>query len=282
MYYFIGIKEPGMLQLAEFFKELGYCVGCESAELCDEKKNFFDCCELEEEAKVVYHYNVPKDNAQLLKARKMQLKVFSFEEVINFLITKHQTVLVLEQPSYFLSHLLTETLDQLIGCNCLIENFKSCAEKQKHYFVLNVTMTDYGDKISEVLYAIITEKNKDINQIIDKYYERLNKTQKIILAYGDNLNEELNELKKPVFTYGLQKNNDIKIKNLEVSKKGYVFDIIIEDNYYGHFDLPLRDKQNLVNAMAVIAICYYERFKAKDVSRVLKKVLRKKQKEILQ
>ena len=48
------------------------------------------------------------------------------------------------------------------------------------------------------------------------------------------------------------------------------FDVFVEDNYYGHFDLPFYGKHMVLNALAVISVCYYERYDAKEVARQLK------------
>ena len=57
---------------------------------------------------------------------------------------------------------------------------------------------------------------------------------------------------------------------MEYKKTGTSFEVFIEDNYYGFFDLPIYGKHQLLDALAVIAVCYYERLSAKEVSKVFK------------
>ena len=78
------------------------------------------------------------------------------------------------------------------------------------------------------------------------------------------------EPKKPIFFYGLNEDNDIVARDVNYTNEGTSFDVYVEDNYYGHFDLPLFGKHMLLNSLAVIGVCYYERLDAKEVSKNLK------------
>ena len=78
------------------------------------------------------------------------------------------------------------------------------------------------------------------------------------------------DVNKPLFFYGIGEDNDIVAKNVEYTSKGTTFDVFVEENYYGHFDLPIFGKHMVLNALAVIGLCYYERFDAKEVARNIK------------
>ena len=60
------------------------------------------------------------------------------------------------------------------------------------------------------------------------------------------------------------------ITNIDYKKDGTSFEVFVEDNYYGFFDLPIYGKHMLLDALAVIAVCYYERFDVKQVAKALK------------
>lgn len=92
----------------------------------------------------------------------------------------------------------------------------------------------------------------------------------MVIACGDDPYTHSLRMNKPIFFYGLNDDNDIIAKEVEFTNNGTSFDVIIEDNYYGHFDLPLFGKHMLLNALAVIGVCYYERLEAKDVAKYLK------------
>ena len=68
----------------------------------------------------------------------------------------------------------------------------------------------------------------------------------------------------------INEDNDIQARDVEYRNDGTSFDVFVEDEYYGHFDLPLYGKHMLLNALAVIAICHYERLDAREVAKSLK------------
>ena len=80
-------------------------------------------------------------------------------------------------------------------------------------------------------------------------------------------------------TYGKIIRANYLAKDVEFSNEGTSFDVFVEDNYYGHFDLPLYGKHMLLNALAVIGVCYYERLEAKEVAKFLKTFKKKRKLE---
>ena len=78
------------------------------------------------------------------------------------------------------------------------------------------------------------------------------------------------DINPPIFYYGLEDDNDIKAFNINYKETGTSFEVEVEGNYYGFFDLPIYGKHMLLDALATIAVCYYERFDAKEVNSVLK------------
>ena len=64
--------------------------------------------------------------------------------------------------------------------------------------------------------------------------------------------------------------NDIKAINVNYKEDGTSFEVEVEGNYYGFFDLPIYGKHQLLDALAVISICYYERIDAKEVNKIFK------------
>ena len=74
------------------------------------------------------------------------------------------------------------------------------------------------------------------------------------------------QVTKPIIFYGLESNNDVIAANIEYHSKGISFDI----EGYGHFDLPLYGKHQLLDALAVIAVCIEENIPYKQVLTNLK------------
>ena len=92
----------------------------------------------------------------------------------------------------------------------------------------------------------------------------------MVIACGDDQYTRFLNINKPVFYYGIDSDNDIIAKEIEYSEDGIHFEVEAEGNYYGTYDLPLYGKHMLLDALACISVCYYERLDFKEVSRELK------------
>ena len=88
----------------------------------------------------------------------------------------------------------------------------------------------------------------------------------MVIACGDSPYTRQMKLKRDVVFYGIEENNDIRATNIEYSKEGISFDV----NGYGHFDLPIYGNHQLLDALAVITVCYLERIDYKEVYNNLK------------
>ena len=106
--------------------------------------------------------------------------------------------------------------------------------------------------------------------MINAYTSYANNAEKMIIACGDDPYTHSLEVTKPIFYYGLDDDNDIIAKNVSYNEDGASFDVFVEENYYGHFDIPVYAKHMLLNALAVIGVCYYERIDAKEAGKQLK------------
>ena len=92
----------------------------------------------------------------------------------------------------------------------------------------------------------------------------------MVLANGDDRYTRLLNLNVPIFYYGLNDDNDIIAKEVEYTKNGTNFEVHVEGNFYGNFELPIYGKAMLLNTLAVIGLCHYERIESKDVLKALK------------
>lgn len=175
------------------------------------------------------------------------------------------------------SAMLSHVLNNIVGANYLIGDGSGYAIKENNYFVLEACEYKRHFLSYTPQYAIITnieldhiDYYKDIDDYIDAFREYANNAEKMVIACGDDQYTHMLEPKKPIFFYGLNEDNDIVARDVNYTNEGTSFDVYVEDNYYGHFDLPLFGKHMLLNSLAVIGVCYYERLDAKEVSKNLK------------
>lgn len=288
MYYFIGIKGTGMSALACFLKDLGYEV-----KGSDVERHFFTEKGLNERNIEILPYdekNITKDmiiikgnvikddHPEYIKAQELELKIYTYQEMIAKLTKMYMTVTVAGcHGKTTTSTMAYQVLNAIKGANCLIGDGTGLADKENKYLILEACEYQRHFLAYTPYYAIITnieldhvDYYKDIDDVIDAFTEYANNAEKMVIACGDDQYTHSLEINKPIFYYGLDEDNDIIAKDVEYTENGVSFDVFVEDNYYGHFDLPIYGKHMLLDALAVISLCYYERFEAKEVGKILK------------
>lgn len=288
MYYFIGIKGTGMSALACVLSDLGYEVKGSDQErhfftekgLIERNIEFFTYDEknIKEDMIIICGNAIKEDNPELIKAKEMDLKIYTYPEMVSKLTKMFRTITIAGcHGKTTTSTMLHLALNNIIGSNCLIGDGTGYAKKDNKYFVLEACEYKRHFLAYEPYYAIITnieldhvDYYKDIDDLIDAYTEYANKAEKMIIACGDDPYTHSLEVNKPIFYYGLDDDNDIIAKDVEYTENGVTFDVFVEDNYYGHFDLPIYGKHMLLNSLAVISVCCYERLEAKEVAKILK------------
>lgn len=288
MYYLIGIKGTGMSALAGILKDLGYEVkGSDNdnhyfTEERLKEKNIevlsYDPKNIQEGMYIIKGGAIKDDNPEVQRALELGLKIHPYEEMVAKLTTMFQTITIAGcHGKTTTTSMLSHVLDELRGANYLIGDGTGHANKENKYFVLEACEYKRHFLAYHPYYAIITNIDldhvdyyQDIDDVISAYTEYANNAEKMVIACGDDPYTHSLEVDKPIFYYGLDEDNDIIAKEVEYTENGTSFDVFIEDNYYGHFDLKLFGKHMLLDALAVISFCYYERLEAKEVSKTLK------------
>lgn len=219
-----------------------------------------------------------ENNAEVRKALALNLKMYTYQQMVGRLTKKFETICVAGcHGKTTTTSMLAHVINTLKGANYLIGDGTGHADKDNRYFILEAC--EYKRHFLEYTptYAIITNIEldhvdyfKDIDDVISAYTEYANKAEKMIISCGDDPYTHALEVNKPIFFYGLDDDNDIQARNVNYHAKGTSFEVFVEDNYYGFFDLPIYGKHMLLDALAVISICYYERMEVKEVNKIFK------------
>ena len=288
MYHFIGIKGSGMASLALILKGLGFEV-----EGSDIEEHLFTEDEVRaagitilpfsadniKEDMIIVKGNAFKDtHEEVVKANELGLKIYSYQDMLAKLTERFETITIAGcHGKTTTTSMMAHVLKNITGCNYLIGDGTGYGNKENKYFALEACEWQRHFLAYTPYYAIITnieldhmDYYKDISDVVDAYQTYANKAEKMIIACGDDPYTHSLEVTPPIFFYGLDDDNDIQARNVEYHDEGTSFDAFIEDNYYGHFDLPLYGKHMLLNSLAVIGVCYYERIDAKEVAKYLK------------
>ena len=196
------------------------------------------------------------------RVKKLGLKIKKYAEIMGDVIDMFDTIGVSgthgkTTTSSIIRHLLENTL----GCNYFIGAGDGHATKDNKYFVVESDEFNRHFTYYHPTYSIITnieaehlECYKDIDDIRNTFEIFANQTKKLVVANGDN--EEVRKInyKTKVMFYGFNDNNDIVIKNMQLLETGSVFDLYINNELYGHFDIPLYGTHMVANAAAAITI----------------------------
>lgn len=288
-YYLVGIKGAGLSALALILNDLGY----EVEGYDDEASHQFtedkliernikiytgDESGIDNETIIIRSAAIKDEHKEIQKALALDLKIYEYNEMLGKLSGMFDSITVAGcHGKTTTTSLLSHVLGNIVGCNYLIGDGTGYATKENKLFVFEACEYRRHFLEYEPYYAIITNIDLDhvdyytgIDDVIDAYQEYANNAEKMVIACGDDPYTHSLEVNKPIFYYGMDDDNDIIAKDVEYTSEGISFDVEVEGNYYGHFDLPFYGKHMVLNSLAVISICYYERMEAKEVAKHLK------------
>ena len=288
MYHFIGIKGAGMSSLAVIMKQMGFDV-----QGSDLDKHFFTEKELVKNDIPFFSYNqenitsnltiikglsIQDEHPELMKAKELNLEIIPYNEMVGRLTKQLKTICICGCHGKTTTTAMTaHVLNKIKGINYLIGDGTGYANKENEYFALESCEYKRHFLSYQPYYTIILNIDldhvdyfKDINDVINAYEEFSNMSSKMIIAYGDDENvRKLNAIKE-ISYFGLKENNNVRALNIEYTKEGTNFDVIVNNNLYGHFELPIYGEHQLIDALAVISVCYYENIDSNAVAEQFK------------
>ncbi len=270
-YYCIGIKGTGMSTLAQILSDLGNNVsgyddakGHKFTQDGLEARNipiYYDGNhEISPDTIVTYSVAFKEDHPEMQRVKKLGLTIKKYNEIMGDVIDEFSTVGVSgTHGKTTTSSIIRHLLENTVGCNYFIGAGDGHATRENKYYVVESDEFNRHFTAYHPTYSIITnieaehlECYKDIDDIKNTFEIFANQTKKLIVANGDN--EEVRKInyKTKVLFYGFNENNDIVIKNISLEESGSSFDLYINDELYGHFNIPLYGKHMVMDATAAI------------------------------
>lgn len=286
-YYCIGIKGSGMATLAEILYDLGNSVsGYDdykqykfTQEGIDKRgiKIYYDSNhDIDKDTIVTYSKAFSSNHPEIKRIKELGLQIINYNELLGKISGEFKTIGVSgthgkTTTSTMIAHVLNETK----GCNYFIGDGSGFADKKNELFTLESCEYNKHFLAYHPYYAIVTnielehtECYKDINEIIETFSKFCNKA-KIVVACGDDSNVKKMNVNNKVIYYGFNSDNNVVAKNVKLTKNGSSFDVYINGNLYGHFDIPLYGNHMVLNALACITICDMEGVKKEDIHNLL-------------
>ena len=273
-YHFKGIKGSGMSALAHIMFDLGnYVQGSDVTHHLFTQNKLedkgikllpFDERNIESDMIIVVGNAFGEDNVEVKKARKLNLKIYTYYELLSELINKYNSLSVCGcHGKTTVTAMLSHVLNNIKGVNYLIGDGTGYANKDNDTFIMEaceykrVFLNYYPD------YIIITnieldhvDYYKNLDDVLSAYKEFSKHAKKGIIACGDDENIRKLNIKDNILYYGFNDNNDFIAKNIELTSDGSSFDVYYKNKLLDRFYIHLYGKHMILNSLSVIAYCY--------------------------
>ncbi|WP_062110191.1 UDP-N-acetylmuramate--L-alanine ligase [Bacillus niameyensis] len=283
IYHFVGIKGSGMSPLAQILHDKGYKVQGSDVEkyfftqVPLEKSNIkilpFDRNNVKQGMKIIAGNAFPDTHEEIEEANKLGIPVVRYHAFLGEFLKQFTSIAVTG------SHGKTSTtglLAHVIGgaqpTSYLIGDGTGHGERDAEYFVFEACeyrrhfLSYYPD------YAIMTNIDFDhpdyfsnVEDVFSAFQEMAMQVNKAIVAFGDDDYLQKLQAEVPILYYGFKEENDFQARNMKTSSKGTSFDVYIRNNFYANFEIPTFGDHNVLNALAVIALCHYENIDVQNI-----------------
>ena len=156
--------------------------------------------------------------------------------------------------------MISDILNKAFGCSQFVGDgtgfgnrksnllvMESC-EYNKHflsYFPYNTVITN--------IELDHTETYPTIDDMINAFQEFVNKTRNYVILCGDDANSRKLNVKNGLY-YGFSNNNDLVIKNKEVSNNKTKFDIYYNDSFFDHYEVNMFGNHLILDCAAAILL----------------------------
>ncbi len=288
-YYCLGIKGAGMSTLANILYDLGnevigyddvrdYKFTEEGLKKRGIKIFYDDSCDLDKDTIVTYSVALDINHKELQRVRNLGLKIMKYNDILGEITSQFETICVSgTHGKTTTSSLITHILDNVYKVNYFIGDGTGYADRNNKILVIESDEFNRHFLTYHPSYTVITnielehtEIYKDIDDIKSTFKQFADKTKNVIVACGDNQHIRDINFDKKVLYYGFDEENDIYAKNVILEENGSSFDVYIEKEFFGHFNLPLYGKHMILNCLAAIGICKMKNVDAITMANLLK------------
>lgn len=284
LYHFVGIKGSGMSSLALVLHEQGLNV-----QGSDIEKYFFTQRDLEKANITILPFNAenvkpgmtiiagnafPDSHEEIQRAKELGLEVIRYHDFIGHFIQNYTSIAVTgSHGKTSTTGLLSHVLSGVRPTSYLIGDGTGHGDPQAEFFSFEACEYRRHFLAYSPDYAIMTNIDFDhpdyytsIDDVFTAFQTMAGQVKKAIFAYGDDTYLRKLEADVPIYYYGVTENDDIQARNIERTTSGSAFDVYHGDEFVGHFTVPAFGKHNILNALGVIAVAYFEKLDLKEVA----------------
>ncbi|WP_100399908.1 UDP-N-acetylmuramate--L-alanine ligase [Bacillus sp. FJAT-44742] len=275
-YHFIGIKGSGMSALAQILYDMK-----ENVQGSDVPKRFFTQVPLENKGIPIYEFssdNIKEgqtliaspaygsDHEEVQKAEELNIPVHLYPTFLGQFIKNFTSVAVTgSHGKTSTTGLLAHVLEEYKPTSYLIGDGTGKGEENSNFFVFEACEYRRHFLNYEPDYAIMTNIDfdhpdyfEDVDDVVSAFQEMARQVNKAIIACGDDDHLQALNANVPIVFYGIEGKHDFNAENIRTGEKGTTFDVLIRGDRFGTFTIPGFGNHNVLNALAVIALCHYE------------------------
>jgi UDP-N-acetylmuramate--alanine ligase len=276
VYHFVGIKGTGMSALAQILHDTGKTV-----QGSDIDKKIFTQIALEERNIRIFPFDpdnirpgmiviagnaFPDTHPEIEKARKDGIEVIRYHKFLGDYMKNFTSIAVTgAHGKTSTTGLLSHVIQSAKPTSFLIGDGTGKGRKDSKYFVFEACEYRRHFLSYQPDYAIMTNVDFDhpdyftsVEDVFDAFQNMALQVNKAIIACGDDDYLPKIQAKVPVVYYGIGEENDFQARNIIKNTEGTTFDVFVRNTFYDTFYVPAYGTHNVLNALAVIALCHYE------------------------
>lgn len=288
VYHFVGIKGTGMSALAQILHDMNYKV-----QGSDVEKRFFTQEALEERGIPIYSFNenniqegqiviagnaFSDDHEEIQSAIEKNIPVHRYHKFLGDWLKKFISIAVTgSHGKTSTTGLMAHVLGNNSPTSFLIGDGTGKGASDSKYFVFEACEYRRHFLSYHPDYTIMTNVDFDhpdyfssVDDVFEAFQEMALQVNKGIIACGDDPQLQKIQAKVPVLFYGFASENDFQAQNVEKTTEGTTFDVFVRNNFYSTFEIPAYGDHNVLNALAVIALCHYEEVPAEVIAEQFK------------
>ncbi|MFD1739299.1 UDP-N-acetylmuramate--L-alanine ligase [Bacillus salitolerans] len=288
VYHFVGIKGSGMSPLAQVLHDMNYEV-----QGSDVEKYFFTQAALEERGISILPFNrenihsgltviagnaYPDSHEEIDEAYKQNIPVIRYHKFLGEFMQKFTSVAITgAHGKTSTTGLMAHVVSGSEPTSFLIGDGTGKGTPDSKYFIVEACEYRRHFLAYHPDYCIMTNIDfdhpdyfRDIEDVFDAFQQLALQVQKGIIACGDDEHLQKIQAKVPVIFYGFGEDNDFQARNIQKSTSGTSFDVFVRNDYYASFEIPAFGNHNILNSLAVIALCHYENIPAENIAEQLK------------
>ncbi|MGG3841631.1 UDP-N-acetylmuramate--L-alanine ligase [Anoxybacillus kestanbolensis] len=276
IYHFVGIKGTGMSALAQVLHDMK-CV----VQGSDYDKRFFTQEALEERGIPIFPFSAqniqnnmvviagnafPDTHEEIVAARELGVPVVRYHQFLGDFLKKFTSIAVTgAHGKTSTTGLLAHVMQGAQPTSYLIGDGSGKGREGSKYFVFEAC--EYRRHFLAYCpdYAIMTNIDFDhpdyfanIEDVFSAFQQMAWQVKKGIIACGDDEYLQKIQAKVPVVFYGFGEDNDFQARNIVKTPEGTSFDVFVRHTFFASFHIPRYGDHNVLNALAVIALCHYE------------------------